>query len=199
MGWEWRVFCPLTATTPTLWALLECEDKGTGSVSTRTDYYLPCLEGIGVKLRGGSQRLEIKMRSARTEEGLELWGKAKGPALAVGAPLEALLKGVDKVLGRGCDAETAAACRAALVALGDPPKGLGIEKRQEKRMHKRIVAEQADLTIDGVGRFRSFSLEGAPDDVAAVLLESRIGDGRTPEGYPAFVARIAGAGQVGGG
>ena len=41
----------------------------------RTDVYICCTEGVGLKIRGGQELLEIKVRGERHPCGAEHWNK----------------------------------------------------------------------------------------------------------------------------
>ena len=74
MGWEWRVFFPLDSdTSPDLWSLLSAHASGS-SPERRTDLYVRCVDGAGLKVRGG-RLLEVKLRSTREANGAEHWKK----------------------------------------------------------------------------------------------------------------------------
>lgn len=72
---EWRIFHPvLPENDPPvdLWPLL-----GVSSLhlrSKRTDIYISCTEGVGLKVRA-SQHLEIKLRGIKSDCGAEQWSK----------------------------------------------------------------------------------------------------------------------------
>ena len=81
MSWEWRAFFAVQDTglqegVTDIWKLLHYKPWGGFLLAghTRTDVYLVCSAGAGVKLRGKTT-LEVKLRSCRQESGAELWEK----------------------------------------------------------------------------------------------------------------------------
>ena len=84
MSWEWRVFfavqdAALPGAATDIWKLLHYKPWGGFLLAghTRTDVYLVCSAGAGVKLRGRTT-LEVKLRSCRKDSGVELWEKVCG-------------------------------------------------------------------------------------------------------------------------
>ena len=78
MGWEWRVFYPAEESSDVLdvWSLLQPRDRPRGSPERRSDVYIKCSPGAGLKVRGG-RLIEVKLRSTReAAQGTELWTKA---------------------------------------------------------------------------------------------------------------------------
>ena len=80
MGWEWRVFFPVEPSSTSdsildVWSLLQPRDRVRGSPERRSDVYIKCTHGAGLKVRGG-RLIEVKLRSTRdTVNGTELWQK----------------------------------------------------------------------------------------------------------------------------
>ena len=79
MSWEWRAFFAVQDTglqegVTDIWKLLHYKPWGGFLLAghTRTDVYLVCSAGAGVKLRGKTI-LEVKLRSCRQESEVELW------------------------------------------------------------------------------------------------------------------------------
>ena len=72
--WEWRVF--FHGFGADIWQLLQIQPLNT-STDNRTDVYLVCTAGAGVKLRAQGM-LEVKLRSCRHECGAEQWDKVTG-------------------------------------------------------------------------------------------------------------------------
>ena len=58
-----------------VWSLLQPRDRPRGSPERRSDVYIKCTPGAGLKVRGGSL-IEVKLRSSREAvQGTELWKK----------------------------------------------------------------------------------------------------------------------------
>ena len=76
MGWEWRVFFPVESSDVLeVWSLLQPHDRPRGSPERRSDVYIKCTPGAGLKVRGG-RLIEVKLRSTReATQGIELWNK----------------------------------------------------------------------------------------------------------------------------
>ena len=76
MGWEWRVFFPSESSDVLdVWSLLQPRDRPRGSPERRSDVYIKCTPGAGLKVRAG-RLIEVKLRSTRdTVQGPELWKK----------------------------------------------------------------------------------------------------------------------------
>ena len=80
---EWRIFFPIVEDVPVLvdiWPLLELRkchrDK-------RTDIYLSCTDGVGLKLRGDKKVMEIKLRNSVHHCGTEEWHKVFPTSLCI--------------------------------------------------------------------------------------------------------------------
>ena len=58
-----------------VWSLLQPRDRPRGSPERRSDIYIKCSPGAGLKVRGG-RLIEVKLRSNRDDvQGTELWSK----------------------------------------------------------------------------------------------------------------------------
>lgn len=76
-NWEWRVFLPCSASGAQpgdIWSLLGAKQPR-AFTEHRTDVYLTCTARVGLKLRGESQLLEVKIRKEKNEFGAENWQK----------------------------------------------------------------------------------------------------------------------------
>jgi hypothetical protein len=75
-SWEWRVFFPAESSDVLdVCSLLQLRDRPRGSPERRSDVYIKCTPGAGLKLRGG-RLIEVKLRSTReAAQGTELWMK----------------------------------------------------------------------------------------------------------------------------
>ena len=74
---EWRVFfpCSHSDTQPgAIWSLLGAKQPQRFN-EHRTDVYLTCTAGVGLKLRGESQLVEVKLRKDIDSVGSEDWKK----------------------------------------------------------------------------------------------------------------------------
>ena len=74
-NWEWRVFAPASPSfslPSELWTLIGVSPAR--GEPDRTDVYLTCTPGAGLKLRYGTQ-VEIKLRQAVCSDGTEAWKK----------------------------------------------------------------------------------------------------------------------------
>ena len=71
--WEWRVFIPSGSKSVDVWELLHCK-PWSFFPDKRTDVYVVCSAGAGIKLRR-QKLLEVKLRERRHEMGAELWNK----------------------------------------------------------------------------------------------------------------------------
>lgn len=75
---EWRIFFPLSEGSSDVWTLL-----GQGQLSrhlllsseVRRDIYVSCTEGVGLKIRGSKELVEIKVRGDKYPCGAEEWTK----------------------------------------------------------------------------------------------------------------------------
>lgn len=57
-----------------VWSLLPPRERARETPEQRSDVYVKCVHGAGLKVRGG-ERLEVKLRSTRDSNGIELWKK----------------------------------------------------------------------------------------------------------------------------
>lgn len=75
---EWRIFFPRSLSSPDVRSLLDLR-KGYSFFeprnTERTDIYVSCTEGVGLKVRGAKNLLEIKVRGVVHECGAEDWYK----------------------------------------------------------------------------------------------------------------------------
>lgn len=76
-NWEWRVFGearPSDKVPGELWSLIGA--RPSSREPDRTDVYLTCTAGAGLKLRD-QREVEIKLRQEVTVDGVEKWKKVK--------------------------------------------------------------------------------------------------------------------------
>ncbi len=74
-NWEWRVFSPASPSSSLpseMWSLIGVSPAS--REPDRTDVYLTCTPGAGLKLRYGAE-VEIKLRQATVSDGTEAWKK----------------------------------------------------------------------------------------------------------------------------
>ena len=104
---------PEGSATVDIWALLQSRPRPLWPES-RIDVYVVGSAVVGVKLRGGTV-LEVKLRTARDESGVEQWDK-------VGV---AMVCGVDVAMGLcGCGSEIRWAWQRDLVGVGNGIRGV---------------------------------------------------------------------------
>ena len=80
---EWRIFVPLleaeaeTESAVDIWRCIGHKSKSLfrDHAEKRTDTYIPCTEGVGLKLRGAGREMEIKVRGVVDANGVEQWHK----------------------------------------------------------------------------------------------------------------------------
>lgn len=149
MGWEWRIFVPMTEDTPDLLPALDAHATFADG-ELRADIYLPLTADIGLKKRGGG-KIELKQRSSRDEHGCEFWSKSFATSV----------KSVLSSLPSHLQDSPVSSANKQWVTL----------EKSRKRAHisngdvSSIGFEQTDIQveIDGrhAGRWRSFCIESS--------------------------------------